>query len=158
MSCQDADLLFFSWKHNKMAPKKKKVKWQFLKHLICLISTTSCTTQRFENSPVIIPTAISTLPMRAHSSLGPCGNGSPRTHIPNVPGNLRSTDQESLPVAGNNAPAARGEVQPRPRSMLNLPSEASPGGRLAAAVGIGGNRPETITSFYPNCYKAVTLC
>lgn len=47
------------------------------------------------------------------------------------------TQHWSLPMAGNNVLAARGEVHPHPRSMLNLPSEASPAGHLTAAVGVG---------------------
>lgn len=70
-------------------------------------------------------------------------------------GNLGSTDRKSLPVADDNAPYAKGEVQSHPHSKLNLPLEASPGGCLAGATGTGGNRPKTITSFYLSCYKAI---
>jgi len=70
-------------------------------------------------------------------------------------GNLCSTNQKSLPAAGNTIPTGSGEAQLHPHSTLNLPSEASPEGCVAGATGTGGNGLKTITSFYPNFYKAI---
>lgn len=50
----------------------------------------------------------------------------------------------SVPV--DNVPAARGEVQPHPCFMLNIPSEASAEGSSVSATGTGGNGPQITAS------------